>query len=107
MQLYKTFCFALIFINKSKDNSYNTEKVSLFKQCIINIQHKLRECLSKNRPARNELGVRIPVVACVKDNNHIRYVRLGDQFCVRDTDLALDSLSKNSFIARASKSLVI
>ena len=33
----------------------------------INIQHKLRECLSKNRPAKNELGVRIPVVACLKD----------------------------------------
>ena len=33
--------------------------------------------------------------------------RLGDQFCVRDTDLALDSLSKNSFVARSSKSLVI
>ena len=73
----------------------------------INIQHKLRECLSKNRPARDELGVRIPVVACLKDNNSTRYVKLGDQFCVKDTDLALDSLSKNSFIARSSKSLVI
>ena len=73
----------------------------------INVQHKLRECLSKNRPARNELGVRIPVVACLKDNNNIRYVRLGDQFCVKDTELALDSLSKNSFIARSSKSLIM
>ncbi len=73
----------------------------------INIQHKLRECLSKNRPNRNELGVRIPVVACLKDNNNTRYVRLGDQFCVKDTDLALEALSKNSFIARSSKSLVI
>jgi len=73
----------------------------------INVQHKLRECLSKNRPARNELGVRIPVVACLKDNDNTRYVRLGDQFCVKDTDMALDSLSKNSFIARTSQSLVI
>ena len=73
----------------------------------INVQHKLRECLSNNRPARNELGVRIPVVACLKDNDNTRYVRLGDQFCVKDTDLALDSLSKNSFIARTSQSLVI
>tara|TARA_B100000965_G_scaffold158_1_gene170 strand:+ start:3818 stop:7333 length:3516 start_codon:yes stop_codon:yes gene_type:complete len=72
----------------------------------INIQHKLRECLSKNRPARNELGVRIPVVACLKDNENTRYVRLGDQFCVKDTDLALNTLSKNSFIARSSNSLV-
>jgi len=72
----------------------------------INIQHKLRECLSKNRPARNELGVRVPVVACLKDNENIRYVRLGDQFCVKDTELTLNSLSKNSFNARSSKSLV-
>ena len=73
----------------------------------INIQHKLRECLSKNRPNRNELGVRIPVVACLKDNTNTRYVRLGDQFCVKDADLTLEALSKNSFIARSSKSLVI
>jgi DNA polymerase-3 subunit alpha len=72
----------------------------------INVQHKLRECLSNNRPARNELGVRIPVVACLKDKNNTRYVRLGDQFCVKDTDLALDSLSKNSFTARTSQRLV-
>ncbi len=73
----------------------------------INVQHKLRECLSRNRPARNELGVRIPVIACLKDNNNTRYVRLGDQFCVKDAELALSSLSKNSFNARSSKSLVI
>ena len=72
----------------------------------ISVQHKLRECLSKNRPARNELGVRIPVVACLKDNENIRYVRLGDQFCVKDAELALNTLSSNSFTARSSKSLV-
>ena len=72
----------------------------------IEVQHKLRECLSKNSPARNELGVRIPVVACLKDNENTRYVRLGDQFCVKDTELALNTLSKNSFSARSSKSLV-
>ena len=72
----------------------------------INVQHKLRECLSNNRPARNELGVRIPVVACLKDNENIRYVRLGDQFCVKDTELALNTLSNNSFIVRSSKSLI-
>ena len=72
----------------------------------INVQHKLRECLSQNRPSRNELGVRIPVVACIKDSKNTRYVRLGDQFCVKDAELALNSLSKNSFVARSSKSLV-
>tara|TARA_Y100001968_G_scaffold101297_1_gene91200 strand:- start:2903 stop:6418 length:3516 start_codon:yes stop_codon:yes gene_type:complete len=72
----------------------------------INIQHKLRECLSQNRPSRNELGVRTPVIACLKDNINTRYVRLGDQFCVKNTELALDSLTKNSFVARSSKSLV-
>ncbi len=52
------------------------------------------------------LGVRIPVIACLKDKENIRYVKLGDQFCVKDTELALNTLSKNSFIARSSKSLV-
>ncbi len=72
----------------------------------IKVQHKLRECLSQNRPARNELGVRIPVVACLKDKSNTRYVRLGDQFCVKDAQLALNTLSKNSFLARSSNSLV-
>ncbi len=72
----------------------------------INIQHKLRECLSKNRPARNELGVRVPVVACLHDAGKTRYVRLGDQFCVRDTKQALNILSDNSFVARSSQSLI-
>ncbi len=72
----------------------------------INIQHKLRECLSKNRPARNELGVRVPVVACLNNAGNKRYVRLGDQFCVRDAIQALNTLSENSFVARSSKSLI-
>ena len=72
----------------------------------INIQHKLRECLAKNRPARNELGVRVPVVACLQDEGTARYVRLGDQFCVRDAKQALNILSENSFVARSSKSLI-
>ena len=72
----------------------------------INVQHKLRECLFQNRPSRNELGVRTPVVACLKDNLNTRYVRLGDQFCVKDTELALNILAKNSFIARSSNSLI-
>ena len=72
----------------------------------IKIQHKLRECLSKNRPARNELGVRVPVVACLHDAGNTRYVRLGDQFCVRDANQALNILSENSFVARSSNSLI-
>ncbi len=72
----------------------------------INVQHKLRECLSRNRPARNELGVRVPVVACLHDADNTRYVRLGDQFCVRDAKQALNILSDNSFVARSSKSLI-
>ncbi len=72
----------------------------------IKTQHKLRECLSQQRPSKNELGVRVPVVASVKDGDQTRYVRLGDQFCVRDTNAALDILKKNSFVARTSISLI-
>ena len=72
----------------------------------INVQHKLRECLFQNRPERNELGVRIPVIVCIQDKNNTRYVRLGDQFCVKDADLTLNALNKNSFVARPSKSLI-
>ena len=72
----------------------------------IEIQHKLRECLYKFRPARNELGVRVPVVASLKKGDEIRYVKLGDQFCVKDADSTMDLLKEKSFRVRASKSLI-
>ena len=72
----------------------------------IAIQHKLRECLQKHRPEREELGVKVPVVAEVRQDTSVRYVRLGSQFCVRDASAALESLTAESFSARTSARMI-
>lgn len=72
----------------------------------IAIQHKLRECLQKHRPDREELGVKVPVVAEVRQQQSVRYVRLGSQFCVRDLSAALESLTAESFSARTSARMI-
>ena len=73
----------------------------------IAVQHKLRECLNQHRPDREELGVKVPVVAEVRDRSSIRYVRLGSQFCIKNPDIALQSLRDQAFQARRSESLVL
>ena len=67
--------------------------------CDIEVQHRLRECLYKHRPGKDELGVKVPVVASVKQGSEVRYVRLGHQFCVGDASAALGSLQIKSFNA--------
>ena len=74
--------------------------------CDIAVQHKLRECLQQHRPDREELGVKVPVIAEVRQDDHVRYVRLGPQFCVRDVGLAQSSLKAQAFAARTSGQLV-
>jgi DNA polymerase-3 subunit alpha len=73
----------------------------------IAVQHKLRECLTQHRPERDELGVKVPVVAEVCLGDSVRYVRLGAQFCVRDPIAAVQTLNDQSFVARCSKRLVL
>ena len=73
----------------------------------IAIQHKLRECLNQYRPDREELGVKVPVIAAVRDSQSVRYVRLGSQFCVKDADAALQALSAQAFNARSSEPMVL
>ncbi len=72
----------------------------------IEIQHKLRECLQQHRPAKDEFGVKVPVIATVREGSSVRYVRLGPQFCVRDVNAALGTLKKKSFNASVSDALV-
>ena len=50
----------------------------------IRIQNTIRDCLVKYRPDKNKCGIKIPVLAAVKDNESITYVKFGDQFCVDD-----------------------
>ena len=72
----------------------------------IAVQHKLRECLTQHRTEKDEAGVRVPVVAMVRLGDQVRYVRLGHQFCVRDSQAALSSLVSQAFQARLSSPLV-
>jgi DNA polymerase-3 subunit alpha len=72
----------------------------------IAIQHRLRECLHRHRPPQDEVGSRVPVVALVRHNDEIRFVRLGPQFCVADVAAALDTLTSADFQARISSPLV-
>ena len=69
----------------------------------ITVQHRLRECLQQHRPDKEELGVRVPVVAQVRHGEEIRYVRLGHQFCVRDVSSAVTALQSQSFKAKCKQ----
>ena len=82
--------------------------IDLLQDQVSNIeyQHKLRECIYQHRPSRDELGVKVPVVAAIKGNNSIKYVRLGHQFCVRDASAAVRALKSQSFEATCSDSLI-
>jgi DNA polymerase-3 subunit alpha len=72
----------------------------------IAVQHKLRECLNQHRSERDDVGVRVPVLALVRQGDQIRYVRLGQQFCVKDGEAALGTLTAQAFRARFSSPLV-
>ena len=82
--------------------------IDLLPEQIRNIeyQHRLRECIYKHRPNKDELGVKVPVVASIKDVSGIKYVRLGHQFCVKDPNALIEALRRSSFQASCSESLV-
>jgi len=63
----------------------------------IAIQHRLRECLTRHRPGQEEAGVRVPVVALVRQGAETRWVRLGPQFCVADAPAAAQTLAAADF----------
>lgn len=72
----------------------------------IAIQHRLRECLHRHKPPLDEAGLRVPVVALVRQAGQTRFVRLGPQFCVGDVGAALNTLIAADFQARISSSLL-
>ena len=72
----------------------------------IMVQHRLRECLHRHRPAGEEAGLRIPVVALVRSADQERFVRLGHQYCVGDVGAALQTLTAADFQARLSSPLL-
>jgi len=66
----------------------------------VTVQHRLRDCLQRHRPAEDQLGVRVPVVAEVQEADRRCLVRLGHQFCVANADAAAASLSEAQFRVR-------
>ena len=72
----------------------------------VEIQHRLRQCLTQHRPGKDEYGVKVPVIAVVRKGSYVRYVRLGHQFCVTDPTKAVNSLQEMSFNATFSDSLI-
>ncbi len=73
----------------------------------IAVQHRLRECLNQHRVSQNDFGLKVPVVASVRDGSNVRYVRLGHQFCVKDASAAVTSLKQESFAASCSERLLV
>ena len=63
----------------------------------IRIMNQIRDCLIKFKPDRNKCGIKIPVVAAVKNENSVTYVKFGEQFCIEDVDGASRLLEDNSF----------
>ncbi len=71
----------------------------------IAVQNKIRDCLVKFRADKTKCGVKVPVLAAVRSNNYVTYVKFGDQFCVGDIKGAADLLESNAFTVNL-KSLV-
>jgi len=46
------------------------------------------------------VGVKVPVVACLRDGDRSVFVRLGTQFCVADALAAVATLTSAEFSAR-------
>ncbi len=63
----------------------------------IRVQNKIRNCLIKFKADRDKCGVKTPVLAAVKSNGSVTYVKFGDQFCVSDINGAAKLLESNSF----------
>ena len=61
------------------------------------MQNKIRNCLVKFKADRDKCGVKVPVLAAVKSNESVTYVKFGDQFCISDINGAAKLLESNSF----------
>ena len=57
----------------------------------------MRECLIKFKPDSGRCGIKIPVLAAVKNKNSVTYVKFGEQFCIGDIQGACKLLEEYSF----------
>jgi len=63
----------------------------------VRVQNTLRNCLTKFKPDKNRCGIKIPVLAAVRNEHSVTYVKFGDQFCIGDIQGACKLLEENSF----------
>jgi len=67
------------------------------------IGHSLKEITEAhntrhpNDPHKGSFGIKIPVLAAVKNKNSVTYVKFGEQFCIGDIQGACKFLEDNSF----------
>ena len=72
----------------------------------VRVQNTLRDCLIKFKPDKGRCGIKIPVLAAVRNKNTVTYVKFGEQFCIDDIQGAFKLLEEKSFQVNL-KSLVI
>ena len=63
----------------------------------IRVQNTLKNCLIKFKPEKGRCGIKIPVLAAVRNNNSVTYVKFGEQFCIGDIQGAFKLLEDKSF----------
>ena len=63
----------------------------------VRVQNILRNCLTKFKPDKDKCGIKIPVLAAVRNKNSVTYVKFGEQFCVGDIKGACKLLEDKSF----------
>ena len=51
----------------------------------------------KFKPDKEKCGIKTPVLAAVRHNNFVTYVKFGEQFCVGDIHGASKLLEEKSF----------
>ena len=63
----------------------------------VRVQNTLRDCLTKFKPDRDRCGIKIPVLAAVRNKNNVTYVKFGEQFCIGDIQGVCKLLEEKSF----------
>jgi len=63
----------------------------------VRVQNTLRDCLIKFKPDKGKCGIKIPVLAAVKNKDCVTYVKFGEQFCIGDIKGACKLLEDKSF----------
>ena len=60
----------------------------------IRVQNSIRDCLVKFKPDKEKCGIKIPVLAAVRNQNNVTYVKFGEQFCIGDMQRSLQIIRR-------------